>query len=157
MRHQRKSPSALLLCSILAAGSLTDSCTPKPFAPRNATFHLAPAWSPDGTTIAFVRLSDNTAADVFGVYVVPVTGGIPQRIWRGFARSVDWSPDGAWLVFDTSGGLLRCRPSGDSVGVIYSGEAYFPAWSPAADSITFDDITDDWIIAVTGGVPQRLP
>jgi dipeptidyl aminopeptidase/acylaminoacyl peptidase len=57
----------------------------------------APAWSPDGERIAFLRHEDGPAQ----VWVLPVGGGEPQRLTDlplGAGAPV-WSPDGTRLAF----------------------------------------------------------
>lgn len=56
------------------------------------------AWSPDGRQIAFLRQFD----DVMSVYVVPVLGGTERKLYTLPSApypSLDWSPDGKFLVF----------------------------------------------------------
>ena len=57
-----------------------------------------PSWSPDGTTLAFVR---NTYSIIQDVYTVPAEGGRPRRITAASRKIPDvaWSPDGTRLVF----------------------------------------------------------
>jgi Tol biopolymer transport system component len=65
---------------------------------------LSPAWSPDGRTIAFVRLSSHEKADL--LLIPSATNGAERQIaemtapnelsWR--ARFLSWSPDGKWLL-----------------------------------------------------------
>ncbi|GAB5519682.1 MAG: winged helix-turn-helix domain-containing protein [Rhodothermales bacterium] len=61
-----------------------------------AGFEGAPAWSPDGSEIAFYQ--DGATP---GIYVMPSMGG-PGRLVHPLSfgmESMDWSPDGTWLVF----------------------------------------------------------
>ena len=62
---------------------------------------LSPAWSSDGSRIAWLRLGSQGAA----VYVVPAAGGLPQKVADVFSerldlvrRQLDSSPDGAFLA-----------------------------------------------------------
>jgi dipeptidyl aminopeptidase/acylaminoacyl peptidase len=62
----------------------------------------APAWSPDGATIAFIsaRHADWDIELVTDIYLVDATGGEPRRLTHGgggFGR-VSWAPDGARLA-----------------------------------------------------------
>lgn len=107
----------------------------------------SPAWSPDGSWIAFIRVSGADAA----VFVVSSAGGPerklrPLRPW--FGSSLDWSPDGKYLLFtdsDSSGGpfgAFLLSPDDLTVKRLtnpsprYLGDA-FPAFSPAGDKVAF--------------------
>lgn len=58
---------------------------------------LAPAFSPDGSTIAFNR----EHGDNLEVYVIPAAGGAPRRLtWHpGSDRVTGWSADGTRVLF----------------------------------------------------------
>ncbi|MEU5697077.1 serine hydrolase [Actinosynnema sp. NPDC020468] len=61
------------------------------------TADVAPAWSPDGAKIAFLRAQDGPAQ----VWLLPATGGEPEQVTTlplG-AGSPVWSPDGARIAF----------------------------------------------------------
>lgn len=62
-----------------------------------------PTWSPDGSTIAFIRDSLNGG----GVYGIPADGSGGERVLARISRPVQevaWSPDGEWLVVRTDNG-----------------------------------------------------
>ncbi len=60
----------------------------------------SPAFSPDGSTIAFEGYAAGVtnASDIF---VVPAAGGTPVKVGAGSGLSAGpaWSPDGAWIYF----------------------------------------------------------
>jgi Tol biopolymer transport system component len=99
----------------------------------------APAWSPDGTKIAFEmwKVSAGTPDTCLGVYVIDANGGKPRLLISGDARQPTWSPDSGrvacavsradgrrdiWVVDATGANKVNLtRGKGDN---------YFPAWSP---------------------------
>ena len=62
-----------------------------------------PAWSPDGSTIAFTsaRHQDWDITTVNDIYAVPVDGGEPSRltVTDGSVSHPSWSPDGTRIAF----------------------------------------------------------
>jgi Tol biopolymer transport system component len=107
-----------------------------------------PAWSPNGTRIAF-------AADYSGqwdIYVMNADGGGVTRLTTDPALdySPDWSPDGTKLVFASSRGsssttyrdLYTMSADGSSQNRLtthLSNESdYVPAWSPDGTRIAFE-------------------
>ena len=57
-----------------------------------------PAWSPDGTRIAFFRVNQEGGRDII---VKPILGGFETRVatFEGFTIELDWSTDGNFLAF----------------------------------------------------------
>jgi len=56
-----------------------------------------PAWSPDGSSIAYAGRRDGQS----GIFVVPAIGGPERRLLYAASRitGLDWSPDGRTLVY----------------------------------------------------------
>jgi len=71
---------------------------------------ISPAWSPDGSMIAFLRM-DRTVAGGPGIFVIPALGGSERQlvstgVASGTYPQISWSPDGrrlAYLGYGTSG------------------------------------------------------
>jgi Tol biopolymer transport system component len=65
-----------------------------------------PRFSPDGQTVAFVRVADGT-----DIFLVGTAGGEPKRLTfdNTVIYGLDWTPDGAYIVFlsDRLGGSVR--------------------------------------------------
>ncbi len=63
---------------------------------------LSPAWSPDGTTLAYVAYEDSCSATYSSIQLVPAEGGPARELitMRGRARQIAWSPEGARLLIE---------------------------------------------------------
>lgn len=59
-----------------------------------------PKFSPDGQYVAFTAPYADGNQDI---YILPVAGGVPQRVTHhpAFDRLIDWSPDGLTLIYAT--------------------------------------------------------
>lgn len=80
-----------------ADGSDLHALTPFEFRPWDTEVYEGyPVFSPDGSRIAYMRYGD---VDVEGVWVINVDGTGEQRVTRGWARDLTWSPDGSRLAF----------------------------------------------------------
>ena len=121
-----------------------------------------PAWSPDGQRVALVedRVDEVAATEDCNVWVVNADGTGRRRVTTGaWHGSVDWSPDGKWLVSDAAGGLIRIRPDGTGRSFVARGEYADPAWSPDGRLLAFTDGENEpdlWIADADGGGLRRL-
>jgi Tol biopolymer transport system component/DNA-binding winged helix-turn-helix (wHTH) protein len=81
--------------------SLADSSTRRLSSPSPQEFDYGPVFSPDGSTVAFVRATfSSEAADLF---LVPATGGEPKRLTfdNRYILGITWTPDGREIVFSS--------------------------------------------------------
>jgi TolB protein len=107
---------------------------------RHASTNSYPAWSPDGTQIAFA--SDRSGT--MNIYVMSAGGENVRALTKGLdiCRAPAWSPDGKKIAF--------CRHVDNLLPVIYimnadggnarrltEEDSYDPAWSPDGKRIAF--------------------
>ncbi len=87
-----------------------------------------PAWSPDGSTIAFVHGADGSV----NLSTIDASGANPKQLTT-FSKgeqvfTPSWSPDGAWIVAGyaprTQRSIARIKPDGSGFEVLVSDPAY---------------------------------
>jgi Tol biopolymer transport system component len=106
------------------------------------TFEPLPAWSPDGSTIAYVDVVPGSGGQIF---LVNADGtGLRQFTNGGANIGVAWSPDGSRIAFSTYGGsgydLFVKDVTGSSVTQVTrtaGATDRFPSWSPDGARIAF--------------------
>jgi Tol biopolymer transport system component len=129
-----------------------------------------PAFSPDGTMIAF-----RSEKDGGGIYLAPALGGSPVLL-APLGRTPRFSPDGRWVAYSV-GGEAVSNPGSAGVFIVNSGggvlraihpemaTATNPVWSPHSDRLLVLGRKDGkaparaeldwWILPIEGGAPQR--
>ena len=131
----------------IALLSLVDSTTRRLTSPPSQSLDYGPAFSPDGSVVAFVRgIAPGVVEDI---YVVPTAGGDPKRLtfdnaWLEGPPS--WTPDGREIVFSSRRGglpsLWRISASGGTpqrvpdIGVI----AAFPCVSRKGNQLVYQQM-----------------
>lgn len=135
-----------------------------------------PAWSPDGSRIAFD--SDRSGQANREIMVAAASGGTARRLTDdpGFDFVPAWSPDGEWIAFVStrdseydpvrrnveafSGEIYRIRPDGTDLQRLTHDEAHdqAPAWSADGERIAWcrDDSGqgDIWVMNADGSDPR---
>ena len=133
-----------------------------------------PAWSPDGTKIAYSRTDYRARPRVSHIFVVNADGRGNTQLTSGevFDESPSWSPDGSRIVFSRetghkvleSGGSLGGKRSlvtmdsgtGADQQVIATGGFYSPQWSPDGRRIAYVKSDQLGVIDVDGANARIL-
>jgi len=122
-----------------------------------------PNWSPNGNEIAFVSFSKGREGDVF---VMNKDGSNIHQLTDLLTDSgtPDWSPDGEWLVVNSTDGKVRFDPAyiptlikvrADGSEVIRIGDGWGGVWSPDGEVIAFVNYSDIWFVDADGMHPEK--
>jgi Tol biopolymer transport system component len=103
-----------------------------------------PAWSPDGSTIAYWSGSktggDGGPSDA-EIYTIPAPGGSPTRLTHDDVSDIEpaWSPDGTKIAYFHGGDLWVMNADGSGKHLLHAGSGghWAPAWSPDGTTIAY--------------------
>src|SRR5207249_4504494 len=125
---------------------------------------VRPAWSPDGSHIAFQTSESNA----YHVYTMAADGSDRRLVTQSGNddRHPAWSPDGRMLAVDTGTELKReialiDLASGNRTTITTMGAfASFPTWSPDGSRLSFyiykNGALDLWTINKDGSKPLQM-
>ena len=86
----------------------------------------APAFSPDGTRLAYVA-NKNSPTD-YRIYVMPASGGDGVQLGPPSSFAPAFSPDGNWITFWRNLSVYIMDITGDNIQALTPGER--PTWAP---------------------------
>ena len=143
-----------------------DGSEPRTLTNRPLAFDARPAWSPDGSRIAFESTVDGKRS----IWVMQADGQGLRRLTDATGGSSDgspsWSPTGDRIAFagDRDGNAEIYVVAADGSGIRrltdHRAADGFPDWSPDGARIAFLSDRDGqpaiWVMAADGSAPGRL-
>lgn len=121
---------------------------------RSASVESGPAFSPDGTMIAY-----SLSSGIAGIYIMNSDGSHARKVSGTFGYQLAWSPDGAKIAYVNNGVIYTMKANGTNVTRLTTGEA--PDWSPNGTKIAFQKaLASGWqeifTVPASGGTPTRI-
>jgi Tol biopolymer transport system component len=130
----------------------------------DTTSNFHPAWSPDGTKIAFASTRDGNPE----IYVMDPNGLNVVRLTNNPADDAQpaWSPDGSKIAFASNRDgndeiyVMAANGTGQTNLTNSPGSDLVPAWSPDGTKIAFQSDRETnyaiWVMNADGSNPVRL-
>ena len=126
-------------------------------------FGVAPAWSPDGSKIAF----NSSSTGNNNIYVINAdgTGKTQLTFYTGDigVSSPTWSPDGSKIAFqnDSEGAIYVMNSNGTGITRLTNSLDFGPSWSPDGSKIAFTTVrhssrTEIYVMNADGTGQTRL-
>ena len=144
----------------LADGSLSD---PK-LGQTQSLGHQDPAWSPDGTTLMYVRNAREGSRGTPAIYRYTVATGKSSALTGPGYTAPAWSRDGRFVAatktstFGTDVVILDARTGAELLRVTHDESSFSPVWSPKGDAIAFlrvqHGVVDLYLVPLTGLAPD---
>ncbi|MFC1603638.1 M56 family metallopeptidase [Planctomycetota bacterium] len=124
-----------------------------------------PCWSPDGKSIAFIRLIAKNNKPVVHIHIVSQEGRNLRLITTPSDNvawaPIDWSPDGKSITYFSSDNMIKSIPveGGESQALarIDAINSHFDlAWSPNGKKLAYTCKGKIWVISRDGGTPEEV-
>jgi dipeptidyl aminopeptidase/acylaminoacyl peptidase len=125
-----------------------------------------PAWSPDGTKIAFSRIGAASPDAHANVWVMDADGSNQVNLTPGSndnqgntGTEPAWSPDGAKIAYvdNSNVWVMNSNGTGKVRLTVDAGQVETsPAWSPDGAKIAFFQQSDIWVMDAVGGNEVQL-
>ncbi len=130
---------------------------------KQVFFQVDPAWSPDGSRIAFASRRDGRSH----IYVMSADGSGTTQLTSGKHDDDNptWSPDGSRIVFERDNLLFVMSSTGGALKRVTSavgGEERDPAWSPDGGWIAYVhrlagyETREIWRVHADGSTPTAV-
>lgn len=144
----------------LADGSIND---PK-LAQSLSLGHQAPAWSPDGKTLLYVRNAREGARGTPAIYRYNLATGKSTALTGPGYSAPSWSRDGRFVAatrtstFGTDVVILDPKTGAELLRVTRDERSFSPVWSPVGDAIAFlrveHGVVDLYLVPLPGSAPD---
>lgn len=131
-------------------------------SPAKLYFQIEPAWSPDGSRIAFSSRRSGT----FDLYVMNTDGTGTQQLTSGGKNDSypTWSPSGASIAFARSGDIYVMNADGSGARQVSdpNAEESEPAWSPDGEWIAYSrrtpgtPVQEIWLMRPNGSARRAV-
>ena len=123
-----------------------------------------PAWSPDGTRIAFTSNRDALGTNI---WVVSSAGGTAVKYTHAGGTSPDWSSDGSKIVYSSYSGVttdisVMNADGSAQTALTTTNDAWEsePVWSPNGAKVAYSSFrggsTQIWVMNADGSSPIQL-
>ena len=126
----------------LVGGDLASREYKRVKSPGAERSYVAPVWSPDGRSIAYIVVQHvSNARPSYALVIASSDGHGEQVIYDTSPTLTDiaWSPDGQWIAAVIGGQLYKLRPDGDDLTRLshHQGGISGPRWSPDSRQISY--------------------
>jgi Tol biopolymer transport system component len=133
-------------------------------APPWESYQSEPAWSEDGTYIAFTGAYWVPGGEpFFTIEIVAPAGGTPPQFDPGVYSNGHpaWSPDGSHIAFETFlygaiGIWIAPLGLGNAIQLTMDGYDRKPTWSPNGVEVAFERNGQIWLVPASGGSATPL-
>jgi Tol biopolymer transport system component len=123
--------------------------------PGTDTVNNLPAWSPDGTRIAFRQSDSSNDHDLWRINVNGTNGAPIVDTGEDDISDVRWSPDGALISYRAGGSIWTVPPNGSSPEVLVDGGTSH-VWSNDATKLAWSGTGDVWTVRADGTALTNL-